>query len=114
VATRPDDSRSNAPLIDGAHAGNDGRTFVPAAPLLDALEATRADGASRRVQLGGGEEMERQVEISVCRHADGSMLLGFDHLEEMDDSDALRRLTREMAAETNTATLLEILCDAAA
>jgi signal transduction histidine kinase len=114
VATRPDDSRSTAPLNDSVRAGDDGRTFVPAAPLLDALEATRADGVSRRIRLKEAKETERQLEISVCRDADGSVLLGFDHLEEMDDSDALRRLTREMAAETDTATLLGILCDAAA
>ena len=110
MATGPEDSRSAAPLIDATR--DDSRTFVPAAPLLDALEATRVDGASRTVRLG--EENERQVEISVCREPDGSVMLGFGHLEEMDDSDALRRLTREMAAETDTATLLEILCDAAA
>ena len=113
MATRPEDNRSTAPLIDATRGGpggeDDSRTFVPAAPLLDALEATRVDGASRSVRLG--EEQERQVEISVCREADGAVMLGFSHLEEMDDSDALRRLTREMAAETDTATLLEILCD---
>jgi signal transduction histidine kinase len=116
VATRPEDNRSTAPLIEATRGGSgtqdDSRTFVPAAPLLDALEATRVDGASRSVRLG--DEQERQVEISVCREADGAVMLGFGHLEEMDDSDALRRLTREMAAETDTATLLEILCDAAA
>jgi signal transduction histidine kinase len=109
VATRPDDSRPTAPLIDATP--DDGRTFVPAAPLLDALEATRGDGVSRRVCLG--DEKERQVEIAVCRDTDGSIMLGFGRVET-DDGDALRRLTREMAAETDTATLLELLCDAAA
>lgn len=111
MATRPDDSRSTAPLIDAAGGGDDGRTFVPAAPLIDALEATRADGVPRQVRLG--DENERQVEISVCRETDGSVMLGFGHVET-DDGDALRRLTREMAAETDTAALLELLCDAAA
>ena len=40
-------ARSTPPLIDATR--DDGRTFVHAAPLLDALEATRADGLSRRV-----------------------------------------------------------------
>ena len=97
-------------LIDATR--DDESPFVHAAPLLEAVEATRADGASRRVRLG--DEGERQIEITLCHNADGSVMLGFGHLDEMDDSDGLRRLTREMAAETDTATLLEILCDAAA
>ena len=109
MASRPDDSRSTAPLIDPSR--DDGRTFVPAAPLLDAVEATRADGVSRRVRLGG--ETERQVEIAICRDDRGSVMLGFGHFEEMDDSDARRRSSSEVDAETDPAPLLEILWDAA-
>ena len=91
--------------------GTDGRTSVPAAPLLDALTATSADGATRHVVLG--DPAERIVEVEVCRNADGHVMVDFATTPDP-ETEALRRLARQMAGVTDTAVLLGILCNAAA
>ncbi len=90
---------------------DDAPAIVPAKPLLDALIATRGDGATRRVFLG--EAQERGIELSVCRNADGVMI-ELPDVERASESEALRRLARQMAGENDTTTLLQILCDAGA
>lgn len=85
--------------------------LVPAKPLLDALRATDADGAPRRVTLG--EANDRGIELAVCRNADGVMI-ELPDVERASESEALRRLARQMAGENDTTTLLQILCDAGA
>ena len=110
-----DDAGRAAPLTggaggEGAGAEDDARTFFPAAPLLDALNATNADGAKRRVVLA--DSIERSLEVAVCRAAEGVYLELDPHA--LDDSEPLRRITRQMAAETDTAKILEILCKAGA
>lgn len=84
---------------------------VPAKPLLDALKATDADGATRRVVLGN--TTDRAIELSVCRNADG-LMIELPDVERASESEGLRRLARQMAGENDTATLLQILCDAGA
>ena len=91
----------------GDHAG----ASVPAAPLLDALIATSGDGATRHLTLG--DASERVVEFAVCRDADGRLVLGLVGLPDS-ETEALRRLARQMAGVTDTSVLLGILCNAAA
>ena len=91
----------------GDHAG----ASVPAAPLLDALIATSSDGATRHLTLG--DASERAIEFEVCRDADGRLTLGFVGLPDS-ETEALRRLARQMAGVTDTSVLLGILCNAAA
>ena len=96
-----------APLSGG---GDDARAFFPSEPLLDALAATAADGRARCVELGhfGG----RKIDVSVCVDRDGKVVIGLSD-DMVGDSEPLRRLARQMAAETDTDAILEILCDAA-
>jgi signal transduction histidine kinase len=97
-------------------AGEDAGASFPARPLLDALAATSADGMSRRVVLGDSAADEN-LEASVCRDDDGRLSVSFPRRrdrDDRDDSDALRTLARQLAAETDTVPLLEILCRAGA
>ncbi|MEP6493953.1 MAG: HAMP domain-containing sensor histidine kinase [bacterium] len=103
-----DDTNRAVPL---SGAAENARAFVPARPLLDALEATRVDGTPRHVVLGDASEQE--MELEICRDADGRVLIGLSQMGPSDESEALRRLARQMAAETDTSKLLEILCNAA-
>jgi signal transduction histidine kinase len=96
-----------APLTGG---GDDARAFFPAGPLLDALAATNADGAPRCVALR--RVVDRAVDVSVCRDPDGQLLIGLSS-EMLGDSEPLRHLARQLAAETDTEAILEILCVAA-
>ena len=84
--------------------------FVPAASLLEALRATTVDGTARRVLLESGDGIT--VSLTVCRGDDGQILIGLPGPDE--DGEALRRLARRMAGETDTSVLLGILCHAAA
>ena len=90
---------------------DDAPAIVPAKPLLDALIATRGDGVTRRVVLG--DLQERGIELSVCRDGDG-VAIELPDVERASESEALRRLARQMAGENDTTTLLQILCDAGA
>lgn len=110
------DDTSRAAALTGAGEGDGTRTIFPATPLLDALTATSADGAPRRVVLGDASELE--VDVTVSRGADGRLTLALAGVAgvagvDADESESLRRLARQMAAETDTGTLLEILCAAA-
>jgi signal transduction histidine kinase len=83
----------------------------PAKPLLDALVATTADGTVRHVVLADHDH--RELEATVCRSSAGEIMVRIsDPSREI--GEPLRRLARQMAEETDTATLLEILCAAAA
>ena len=97
----------SAPLTG---SGDDARAFFPAGPLLDALSATNVDGAPRCVSLG--QAVERSVDVAVRRDLDGRLLIGL-YNEALGDSEALRDLARQLAAETDTEKILEILCAAA-
>ncbi len=90
---------------------DDAPAIVPAKPLLDALIATRSDGVTRRVVLG--DLQERGIELSVCRDGDG-VAIELPDVERASESEALRRLARQMAGENDTTTLLQLLCDAGA
>ena len=90
---------------------DDAPAIVPAKPLLDALIATRGDGVTRRVVLG--DLQERGIELSVCRDGDG-VAIELPDVERASESEALRRLARQMAGENDTTTLLQLLCDAGA
>ena len=87
----------------------DARAFFPSEPLVDALAATAADGRPRCVELGqfGG----RTINVSVCV-ADGKVVIGLSD-DMVNDSEPLRQLARQLAAETDTDAILAILCDAA-
>jgi len=87
------------------------RPFFPAAMLLDALAATGADGASRRVLLADG--VDREIDAMVCCDAQGQLVLGLGD-RALDAAEPLRHLAREMAGESDTGALLDILCDEAA
>jgi signal transduction histidine kinase len=91
--------------------GDDSPAFVPAKPLLDALEATGADGLPRSVSLGG--QADCSVELAVCRSADGQLVVGLSRDTSTNDNEALRRLARQLAAERDSTTLLETLSNAA-
>jgi len=86
----------------------DGETFFPAKPLFEALRETSVDGACRRVVLGGS--VERPLEITVCQASDGDIAIGLP--SGAVDGEPLRRLARQLAKETDTDTILEILCRA--
>jgi signal transduction histidine kinase len=92
--------------------GADARTFFPAKPLLDALTATSIDGETRRVVLGSLSDVE--IDATICRNADGGVVVAFPRAAATDDSEPLRRLARQLAAESNTGTMLQVLCEAAA
>src|SRR6185437_10675093 len=102
------DARRSPPLTG---RGGDA-LFVPAAPLLDALTSTGADGEPRHVLLG--DSPDRRVDISLCRDAGGRVLLAVAPPVVSDDGEPLRRLARQMAGERDTSLLLEILCNAGA
>ena len=91
--------------------GADASTSVPAAPLLDALHATSADGVTRHVVLG--DVAERVVEVEVCRNADGRVMVDFVSTPDR-ETESLRTLARQMAGVTDTSVLLGVLCNAAA
>jgi signal transduction histidine kinase len=96
-----------APLTFG---GDDARAFFPAESLLDALTATAKDGTARCVELG--RVAERKIDVSIRRDANGKLVIGLVR-DIVDDSEALRRLARQLAAETDTDAILGILCVAA-
>jgi two-component system, sensor histidine kinase LadS len=98
------------PLSRGTGGQEDAPAFFPARPLLDALSATDEDGLSRHVVLT--DTADRSVDIAVCRSAD-DVCLRLD-VSALDDSEPLRRIAKQMAAETDTGKLLEILCRAGA
>ncbi len=99
-----------APALNARANADDSAAFLPARPLLDALNATGADGVPRHVALHDAAECP--VDIALCRDDDGRVLLAVT--PRPDDSEQLRRLARQMAGETDTARLLEILCNAGA
>jgi len=96
---------------DALSGGDDGTPSFPAQPLLDALAATKADGTPRRVILG--DAPAPTIEAEVCRDAAGHLVVELP-TRSSDESEALRRLARQMAGEPDTAALLEILCEAGA
>jgi len=87
-----------------------GEIFFPAKPLLDALSDSSADGERRRVILG--DPAEHPLHVTVCRTADGDIAIGLS--AGAMDGEPLRRLARQLAEETDTQTMLEILCRAGA
>jgi signal transduction histidine kinase len=91
--------------------GAEAPTFFSAKRLLDALAATSADGAQRRVILGS--LADREIDATI-RRDDGELRVGFPSAAATDDSEPLRRLARQLAGESDTPALLEILCTAAA
>jgi signal transduction histidine kinase len=90
--------------------GDNARAFFPAEPLLDALTATAADGQARCVHLG--RVTDRTIDVSIRRDANGKLLVGLSY-DMVGDSEPLRRLARQLAAETDTDAILGILCVAA-
>ena len=96
-----------APLTLG---GDDARAFFPAESLFDALTATAKDGTARCVELG--RVAERKIDVSVRRDANGKLVIGFTS-NVVDDGEPLRPLARQLAAETDTESILGILCLAA-
>ncbi|HTE45683.1 MAG TPA: HAMP domain-containing sensor histidine kinase [Gemmatimonadaceae bacterium] len=103
-----DDASRSAPLTG---ASKDARAFVPGLPLLDALEATRVDGTPRHVIVGDAPDHE--IDLEICRDAEGHLVVRLPNPDPIDENEALRQLARQMAAETDTSKLLEILCTAA-
>jgi signal transduction histidine kinase len=104
------DDSGRAALTGGSSGQEDARAFFSARPLLEALNATMGDGVARRILLK--DSGDREIDIGVCRAAD-EVYLRLD-ATALDDSEALRRIARQMAGETDTAKLLEILCNAGA
>jgi signal transduction histidine kinase len=102
------DARHTPSLTDDA---GDSRSYFRAEPLLDAMQATATDGAQRHVVLS--DAPDREVDATICRDADGRLVVGLLD-SALDGGEPLRLLARQMAGETDTAALLEILCDAAA
>lgn len=98
-----DASDSAAPLTAG---GDETPALVPAKPLIDALAATAADGLRRRVSVG--DKADRSIELTVCRAADGELIVGMPH-GATDDNEGLRRMARQLAAERDSTALLETL-----
>jgi signal transduction histidine kinase len=101
---------SFATEVSGSGADCEARTLFPAASLLDALTATRADGATRRVSLVEGE---REVDITICVDAANKLAIGLAD-RAGDWGEPLRHLARQMAGENDTGVLLDILCTEAA
>jgi signal transduction histidine kinase len=87
-----------------------GETFFPAKPLLDALRETAVDGVCRRVVLG--DPADRPIAVTVCGGSDDDLAIGLP--SGAVDSEPLRGLARQLAEETDTDTMLEILCRAGA
>jgi len=104
------DARRAAPLTSRVAGEEDAQALFPATPLLSALTATNADGVSRRVVLA--DASDRSLDVAVCRDAGGLFL----RLKTtgLDDSEPLRHIARQMAGETDTAKILEMLCNAGA
>ena len=96
-----------APLTVG---GDDARAFFPAECLLNALEATLADGTARCVELG--RVADGMIDVSIRREENGNLIVGLSR-DMVGDSEPLRRLARQLAAETDTDAILGILCVAA-
>jgi signal transduction histidine kinase len=84
---------------------------LPAEPLLDALTASRRDGASRHVVLADAEG--HSIAVEVRRATDGRLAISVEGLSP-DESEPLRVLARQMAGIVDTSELLETLCKAAA
>jgi signal transduction histidine kinase len=104
------DARRAAPLTSRSGGEEDAQALFPATPLLGALNATTADGVSRRVVLA--DASDRSLDIAICRDAGGLFLRL--KTTALDDSEPLRRIARQMAGETDTAKILEMLCNAGA
>ncbi len=102
----------------GAHAGAAAALIpadppiasFPAAPLIDAMRATDADGEPRRVVLSDGGTLT--VEAEVYRGRDGRVFIVLGN-SATDEFEPLRDLARQMAGIVDTAEILGILCDAA-
>lgn len=90
--------------------GDDARAFFPASPLLDALTATTADGTKRCVVLG--RVADHEVDVAVCRDTQGQLVIGLSDTA-VADTEPLRVLARQLAAETDTEAILALLCTAA-
>jgi len=60
-----------APLTVG---GDDARAFFPAECLLNALEATLADGTARCVELG--RVADGMIDVSIRREENGKLIVG--------------------------------------
>ena len=101
---------SATPLTAG---GDDAPSYVPAKPLLDALEATTADGLTRTVAITDPTRAERAVELTVCRAGDGRLVVGLSPDSFGDGNESLRTLARQLAAERDSSALLETLSNAA-
>jgi signal transduction histidine kinase len=102
------DAGRAAPLTSGG-GENDARALFPAKPLLDALSASNVDGESRRVVLG--TVANEEVDVTICR-ADGRLTIGLSDIA-VAETEPFRILARQLAAETDTQAILEILCGAA-
>ena len=96
---------------DGLSGGDDGAPSFPAQPLLDALAATKVDGAPRHVILG--DAPAPTLEAEICRDEAGHLIVELP-VGATNESEALRRLARQMAGEPDTSSLLAILCEAGA
>jgi signal transduction histidine kinase len=105
-----DDASRAAPLTSCAGGEEDAQALFPATPLLGALSETSADGVPRRVVLS--DAWDRTLDIAICREADDLLLSLESNL--LDDGEPLRRIARQMAGETDTGKILEILCKAGA
>ena len=105
-----DDTSRAIPLTGGAGRDDDAQASFPAAPLLSALIATSADGVPRQVALA--DSADRLLEVAVCRQGDELFLRLKSNA--FDDGEPLRRIARQMAGETDTEKILEILCTAGA
>lgn len=106
------DTDSGLPPADAGADGKNARAFFPGTPLLDALAATHADGAPRRVVLDSAAK--NGLDVDIRRNGEGDLVVGLAEPVAMEEGEALRRIARQMAGETDTTTLLHILCDAAA
>jgi len=96
---------------DALSGGDDGAPSFPAQPLLDALAATKVDGAPRHVILG--DASAPTLEAEICRDEAGHLIVELP-VGATNESEALRRLARQMAGEPDTPSLLAILCAAGA
>ena len=90
--------------------GDDARAFFPAECLVNALAATQADGATRCVELG--RVADETIDVSISRDENGKLIIGLSR-DMIGDSEPLRRLARQLAAESDTDAILGILCVAA-
>jgi signal transduction histidine kinase len=102
--------RSPVADLTGPGADCDTHALYPAEPLLEALAATRADGAERHLILS---EADRDFDALVCLDADKRLVLGLADRTPAAGQPPLRPLARQMAGETDTGALLDILCNEA-